>query len=36
MDFTELMAIKPDERHGIFRFVSSAAELKNLSGFYRI
>lgn len=36
MDFDELMAIKPDERHGILSLVKSAGELKNLSGFYRI
>jgi 8-oxo-dGTP diphosphatase len=36
MDFTSLMALKEDERHGIFKFVKNAAEMKNLNGFYRI
>jgi 8-oxo-dGTP diphosphatase len=36
MEFDELMALEPDERHAIFRIVKSAAELKNLTGYYRI
>lgn len=36
MEFDELMALEPDERHGIFRIVKSATELKNLTGYYRI
>jgi 8-oxo-dGTP diphosphatase len=36
MDFTSLMALKEDERHGIFKFVKNATEMKNLNGFYRI
>jgi hypothetical protein len=36
MEFIELMALKPDERHGIFRLVNNAEDLKNLSGFYTI
>jgi 8-oxo-dGTP diphosphatase len=36
MEFDELMALNPDERHGIFRFVRGAEDLKKLSGFYVI
>jgi 8-oxo-dGTP diphosphatase len=36
MEFIELMALKPDERHGIFHLVNNAEDLKNLSGFYTI
>lgn len=36
MDFTSLMALNEDERHGIFRFIRNATELKSLNGFYRI
>jgi 8-oxo-dGTP diphosphatase len=36
MDFDELMVLKPDERHGIFRIVNNAEDLKKLSGFYVI
>jgi len=36
LDFMELMALDPDERHGIFRVAESAEDLKKLSGFYII
>lgn len=36
MNITEILALPEGERHGIFRLVKSAADLKKLSGFYRI
>lgn len=36
MEFSSLMALNEDERHGIFKFVKNAAEMKKLKGFYRI
>jgi 8-oxo-dGTP diphosphatase len=36
LDFDALMAINEDERHGIFKFVKNATEMKKLTGFYRI
>jgi 8-oxo-dGTP diphosphatase len=36
MEFSSLMALNEDERHGIFRFVKNATEMKKLKGFYRI
>jgi 8-oxo-dGTP diphosphatase len=36
MSMTEILALPADERHGIFRLVKSAADLKSLTGFYRI
>lgn len=36
MTLEEILAIPADERHGVFRFVKSAADLKSLTGFYRI
>jgi 8-oxo-dGTP diphosphatase len=36
LDFHTIMSIPTDERHGIFRFVKTADDLKKLTGFYRI
>lgn len=36
IDFDELLALNPEERHGIFRLVNNMEELKKLSGFYTI
>jgi 8-oxo-dGTP diphosphatase len=36
MEFSSLMALNEDERHGIFRIVKNATEMKKLNGFYRI
>jgi 8-oxo-dGTP diphosphatase len=36
LDFNTIMSIPTGERHGIFRLVKSADDLKKLSGFYRI
>lgn len=36
VDFSAIMTIPPDERHGIFRFVKSSEDLRKLSGFYRL
>lgn len=36
MDFTDLVALNPSERHGVFRLVNNAEDLKKLSGFYTI
>lgn len=36
MEFSDITAIPAGERHGIFRFVKNADELKKLKGFYRI
>jgi len=36
MSTEEILAISADERHGVFRLVNSAADLKSLTGFYRI
>lgn len=36
MNMEEILAIPADERHGVFRLVKSAADLKSLAGFYRI
>ena len=36
MSFDSIMALNDDERHGIFKFVRNAEELKKLNGFYRI
>lgn len=36
LDFNTIMSVPPEERHGIFRFVQTAEDLKKLSGFYRI
>lgn len=34
--FEEILAVPVPERHGIFTFAKSAADLKGLTGFYRI
>jgi 8-oxo-dGTP diphosphatase len=36
MSVKEILTIPADERHGVFRLVKSAADLKSLTGFYRI
>lgn len=36
MDFSTILSIPPDERHGIFKFVKTVKDLKKLNGFYRI
>lgn len=36
MSMEEILRIPHEERHGIFRVVKTAAELKKLTGFYRI
>ena len=36
MSMEEILTLPADERHGIFRSVKSAADLKSLTGFYRI
>jgi 8-oxo-dGTP diphosphatase len=36
LSIEEILAIPPDERHGVFRLIKSAADLKSLTGFYRI
>ena len=36
LSFDEIMRIPVDQRHGIFRFVTSADELRNLTGFYTL
>lgn len=36
LPFDEIKALPVTDRHGIFRFVNTAEELKNLSGFYGI
>ena len=36
LPFDEIKALPEANRHGIFRFVNTAEELKNLSGFYGI
>jgi 8-oxo-dGTP diphosphatase len=36
LNFHEIMSIPVMERHGIFRFVKTAEDLKKLTGFYRI
>jgi 8-oxo-dGTP diphosphatase len=36
MPVEEILAIPAHERHGVFRFIKSAADLKSLTGFYRI
>lgn len=36
MHVAEILAIPADERHGVFRLVKSVADLKSLTGFYRI
>jgi 8-oxo-dGTP diphosphatase len=36
MDFDEILALKPDERHGIFSKIASLEALENLSGFHTI
>lgn len=36
MSIEEILLIPTGERHGIFRFVKTAAEIKKLTGFYRI
>lgn len=36
MTLEEILAVPEGERHGIFKHVQNAADVKNLSGFYRI
>lgn len=36
MSMEDIFAIPANERHGVFRLVKSAADLKSLTGFYRI
>lgn len=36
MTFEEILAVPSDERHGVFKLVKSVADLKSLTGFYRI
>jgi 8-oxo-dGTP diphosphatase len=36
LEFASIMALQEHERHGIFRFVKTTDDLKNLNGFYRI
>lgn len=36
MSMEEILIIPAEERHGVFRLIKSAADLKSLTGFYRI
>ncbi|MFZ2906977.1 MAG: NUDIX hydrolase [Cyclobacteriaceae bacterium] len=36
LDFNTILAMPPEERHGIFRLAQSVDDLKKLHGFYRI
>lgn len=36
LSMDEILFLQPYERHGIFRFIKTAAGLKDLTGFYRI
>jgi 8-oxo-dGTP diphosphatase len=36
MSIEEILSVPSGERHGIFRFIKTTAEVKKLTGFYRI